>query len=88
MLRKALDNNGMHDKQIGWTTRFNAFYNAETRPAGYRQFPSEAEGIQLEEELMKQGTALKHIVSWVNIMFYDMLPSEVGAPNGLTLKSY
>lgn len=78
----------MGHKQIGWTTRFNAFYNDQTRPAGYKIFPSDGEGIQLEEELVMQGTSLKHILSWANIMFYDMKPSEVNAPNGLTLHDY
>jgi len=50
-LRKALDAKGMTDKQIGWTTRFNAFTDDTNRPAGYLAFASDGEGIAIEAEL-------------------------------------
>lgn len=89
-LRKAFDANGLADKAVGWTTRFNAFYNDETRPAGYDTFPSDGEGLLIEEELVRQGTSLRRVVSWANIMFYDMRPDQVAGhgPNGLTLENY
>jgi len=37
---------------------------------------------------MKQGTSLKNVLSWANIMFYGMKSAEVGAPDGLTLDTY
>jgi hypothetical protein len=78
----------MAHKDIGWTTRFNAFYNDFTRPNGYAHFESDGEGIMIEEELVKQGTSLRQVVKWANIMLYDMKPDEVNAPLGLTLENY
>ena len=31
---------------------------------------------------------MKNVVNWVNIMFYDMAPADVGAPLGLTVDNY
>ena len=42
----------------------------------------------IEEELVKQGTSLRRVVKWANIMLYDMKPDEVNAPLGLTLENY
>jgi len=39
------------DKDIGWTTRFNSFYNDDTRPAGYADFASDGEGIDIQDAL-------------------------------------
>lgn len=87
-LRQGFDANGLKDKQIGWTTRWNAFYDNSTRPDGYKVYDSDGEGIEIEKELQANGSSLKKVVDWVNIMFYDMAPADVGAPVGLTLDNY
>lgn len=42
----------------------------------------------IEEELVSMGTSLKETVDWINVMFYDVPPSAVGAHGGLTLEHY
>jgi len=77
-LRLALDNAsakyGYPYKQIGWTTRFNAFWNDYSRPEKYTAFATDGEGIDLEVDMVKHGSSIKHIVDWVHIMFYDVRP--------------
>ena len=87
-LRQALDRDGMGDKQIGYTTRFNAFWNDETRPCGYTSFPSDGEGLTIEETLNGMGSSLNKIVNWVNVMMYDVPPADLAAPEGFTLNNY
>jgi len=88
-LRQALDSqNDLKDKQLGYTTRWNAFYDDDSRPDGYKVYDSDGEGILVEKELQANGTSLKDAVDWVNIMLYDMAPADVGAPVGLTLDNY
>jgi len=87
-LRRAFDANDMKDMIVGYTTRFNAFYDDDTRPDGYKVYASDGEGILVDKELKANGSSLKDAVSWVNIMFYDIAPADVGAPNGLTLDNY
>lgn len=86
-LRKALDDNGMSDKLIGYTTRFNAFWNDENRPSGVSEFPSDGEGLDIAEELAEQGSSLDEIVDWVNIMLYDVPPKDLGSDSH-TLATY
>lgn len=87
-VRQAFDDNGLEHIQLGWTTRWNAFYNDENRPAGFKVYDSDGEGILIDQEVKAHGKSLKDILDWVNIMFYDMAPSEVGAPDGLKLENY
>jgi glycosyl hydrolase family 18 (putative chitinase) len=86
-LRKALDVNGMSDKEIGYTTRFNAFWKPP--PSGVTAFPSDGEGVDVNDQLSNDGSSFKESVNWVNIMMYDCPPSDLGAPdNKLTLENY
>ena len=56
-LRKAMDKAGMQNKTIGYTTRFNAFWDKEHRnvPDGYDHFASDGEGLTIEETLNGQS---------------------------------
>lgn len=80
-LREELDKAGLADKSIGYTTRFNAFMENSTA-YGFKGFQSDGEGIAINNRLKAQGTSLNDIVDWVNIMAYDVSPSEM--PNGKT----
>lgn len=42
----------------------------------------------IEKMLAMNGSSLKKVVNWANIMFYSLKPAQVGAPNGLTLENY
>ena len=81
-LRKALDENGMSAKQLGYTTRFNAFWDDSNRPAGALEFESEGEGIDIASAAKEAGTTLNDCVDWVNIMMYDVPPNDAGATGG------
>jgi len=86
-LRKALDNNSMSDKLIGYTTRFNSFWNPP--PEGVTVYPSDGEGIDIDDQLKQDGSSFAKAVNWANIMMYDVPPSDLGAPdNKLTLDNY
>ena len=90
-LRRELDRAGMKDKQIGYTTRFNAFWNGESkmrRPRSYRSFQTDGEGITIEKVLNSMGSSLNRVVDWVNVMLYDIPPASLAAPNGLTMDNY
>ena len=50
-LRDALDAAKLKDKLIVYTCRFNAFYDDSTRPAGYKAFPADGEGIAINKAL-------------------------------------
>ena len=50
-LRRALDAAGLKDKSIGYTTRWNAFYDDATRPKGWKVYASDGEGLKVEKEL-------------------------------------
>jgi len=52
-LRTALDSAGLHEKQIGFTTRHNAFWGGGNRPAGFTPFGSDGEGLDIDSELKK-----------------------------------
>jgi hypothetical protein len=87
-LRTGLDAAGHVDKIIVYTTRFNAFYNSSTRPAGWKQYKSDGEGIQVDTALKALGTSLQKTVTAVNIMMYDVPPADLGAPGGFTKATY
>jgi len=78
----------MSDKLIGYTTRFNAFW--KTSPTGWKAFNSNGEGIDISNKIEKLGSSLDNVVDWVNIMFYDATPTELGCPTGekINLDSY
>lgn len=50
-IRKKLDAAGLNHIETGWTTRWNAFYDDETRPEGWKKFDSDGEGLSIEKEL-------------------------------------
>ena len=89
-LRNALDKEGMHDKQIGYTTRFNAFWDNDhgNKPEGYTYFASDGEGLKVEETLNKLNSSLNDTVDWVNIMQYDVSPSDLNCPDRMELDTY
>jgi hypothetical protein len=88
-LRTALDHAGHKEKLIGYTTRFNTFFDDDSRPDGCNKFPSDGEGIMIDNALKSLNSTIKDAVSFTNIMLYDIAPTAVGAPaDGLTLKQY
>ena len=90
-LRRGLDDAGMKDKTVGYTTRFNAFWDddhAGTKPANYTLFPSDGEGLKIEETLNELGSSLNEIVDWVHIMQYDVPPSDLNCSDRMVLETY
>ncbi|KEI35514.1 chitin binding protein [Francisella sp. W12-1067] len=81
-LREKLDAEGMSDKQIGYTTRFNAFFESSKNHGFANNFNSDGEGIAIEKWLKDNGSSLDEVVNWVNIMAYDVSPNDM--PNGKT----
>lgn len=76
----------MKTKSIGYTTRFNAFWNDANRPDGVDSFDSDGEGIYIDNYLKGLGTSIKQVVDFTNIMMYDVPPSQLGAPGGFQLE--
>ena len=81
-LRKALDDAGMPEKLIGYTTRFNAFWIDGSRPEGVTAFPSDGEGIDVVNAINESGTSVDDCLDWINIMMYDVPPQDLGAADG------
>jgi hypothetical protein len=80
-LRQGLDDAGLNDKVIGYTTRFNAFWDDNNRPEGAMAFNSDGEGIIIDNHLREFGLSIKEVVSFTNVMMYDVPPNQLGAPN-------
>ena len=89
-LRQAMDKAGMHNKTIGYTTRFNAFWDDAhgNVPDGYEHFASDGEGLTVEETLRGMGSSLNEIVNWVHIMQYDVPPSSLNCTHHFSLQTY
>lgn len=87
-LRSGLDNAGLHSKQIGFTTRHNAFWDGSNRPAGFPAFNSDGEGLDIDRALKESGSSINQVVDWVNIMMYDESPANLGSPGGVTLETF
>lgn len=87
-LRQALDDNGLSDKLLSYTTRFNSFWNDSDRPDGVTAFASDGEGIDIAEAMAEEGSSFDDCVDWVNIMMYDVPPSDLGATDTFTLSTY
>lgn len=89
-VRESLDAANMTDKKVGYTTRFNAFWNETTRPKGFKVFASDGEGQDIENELQRLANkSLSDVVDWINIMMYDTAPTDIGGkPTGLALEQY
>ena len=87
-LRSTLDKEGLQDKQLGYTTRFNAFWNNDTKPENYTYFKSDGEGLTIEKTLNDLGSSLNSIVNWVHIMQYDVPPTDLNCPDRFTLSTY
>ncbi|WP_325099827.1 glycosyl hydrolase family 18 protein [Allofrancisella guangzhouensis] len=81
-LRQALDDAGMYDKEVGYTTRFNAFFGNSEDHAFPAKFNSDGEGLAIDGWLKDHGSSLNEVVNWVNIMAYDVGPEYM--PNGQT----
>ncbi|MBY7735368.1 glycosyl hydrolase family 18 protein, partial [Francisella philomiragia] len=81
-LREKLDAKGMQDKVIGYTTRFNAFFESSKAHGFPSDFNSDGEGIVIEKWLEENGSSLDKVVNWVNIMAYDVGPNDM--PNNQT----
>ncbi|MFZ9036391.1 MAG: hypothetical protein ACO2ZM_09820 [Francisellaceae bacterium] len=86
-LRQKLDAEGMSDKQIGYTTRWNAFMN-NASDYGFDNFSSDGEGITINNWLKAHGSSLNDVVSWVNVMAYDMPASQMPNDETWTLPVY
>ena len=80
----------MTDAKVGYTTRFNAFWDNDTRPAGFKVFASDGEGLSIDKEMKATaGKSLSDVVDWINIMMYDTAPTDIGGkPTGLELGQY
>jgi len=50
-LREALKKADLNDKLIGYTTRFNAFWDDSSRPEGVNAWASDGEGLKIESVL-------------------------------------
>ena len=89
-LRNAMDENGLSDKLIGYTTRFNAFWGAGVPvPTNVTPFQSDGEGIDINDSLTNSGSSFADTVDWANIMMYDVPASNLGAPdNKFILDNY
>ena len=89
-LRQAMDQNGMRNMSIGYTTRFNAFWDDAHHnvPSGYSHFASDGEGLSIEETLNSMGSSLNELVDWVHIMQYDVPPNDLNATYHFTLQTY
>jgi len=87
-LRQALDAGGLSGKRIGYTTRFNAFWNDANRPAGVAAFISDGEGIDVVQAIADAGSTVGGCLDWVNVMMYDVPPGDLGYPGGFTLDAY
>jgi len=85
-LRRELDANGMKDKQIGFTTRYNSFW--KEAPSGWTPWPSDGEAIIVDNHLKDQGSSISDTVNWVNLMVYDQSPSDFGSPSGITIDTF
>ena len=70
-LRQAWDAASMKDKEIGYTTRFPPSM-ADSKQYGFPEFNSDGEGLDINNWLKAHGSSLNKIVSWVNIMAYDV----------------
>ena len=80
-LREALDTAGLQDKEIGYTTRFNAFM-ADSSKYGFAGFNSDGEGLDINNWLKANDSSLNKVVNWNNIMAYDVGPDYM--PNKQT----
>jgi len=82
-LNQRLRQEGMNDKMVGYTTRFNAFMEDSTK-YGFGGFSSDGEGITIAKWLKDHGTSLDDVVDWVNVMAYDVQPHNMPAPGWST----
>jgi len=83
ILRAKMNQNGMSDKLIGYTTRFNAFWQTKDSPLWIKtSFTSAGEGIEIANYLAGMGCSLDDIVDWVNIMMYDVNPACLNTAEG------
>ena len=87
-LRTGLDAAGHVDKLLVYTTRFNGFYDDSSRPAGFKPYDSDGEGLVIANELKSLGTTLSKTVDVVNIMMYDVPPADLAAAGGFTAATY
>jgi hypothetical protein len=85
-LRAGFAANGMSDKQLGFTTRYNSFWNPA--PSGWTPWPSDGEGIKINQYLQPLGTSISEVADWVNIMIYDQPPDQMGSPGGISLETF
>lgn len=70
--RVAMNNAGMHGKTIGYSTRYNAFWNDTNRPDGYAAYDNDGEVLRINQVLKDTYiSSFAEVVDMVNIMFYD-----------------
>lgn len=80
-LRQQLDKAGLVDKEIIYTTRFNAFMS-NSKTYGFAGFNSDGEGLDISNIIQQNNSTLDQVISAVNIMAYDVPPSQM--PNSKT----
>jgi len=74
-------------KKIGYTCRYNAFWN--TPPDNWQGWNTDGEALTINNALKDQGKSLGDVIDYVNLMFYDQAPSDIGAPaTGPTVLHY
>jgi hypothetical protein len=79
--RKALVDAHLEWKEIGYTARYNAFYNDTNRPTNFTKFASDGELIDIQKVLMDDfGQKLDDVVGRYNVMFYDQPPKDFNTP--------
>lgn len=86
-LRNALDAAGLKDKEIIFTTRYNAYW--DHAPSGFTGWNTDGEALAIDAAIKSHGSSLGEAVAQVNLMFYDQKPADINAPaTGATLDSY
>lgn len=89
-LREGLDKEGLKEKTIGYTARYNAAWDDDTSPDGWTNWNTDGEALTINKELKEKydGATLASLVDYAQIMFYDQSPDDLDAPSGLKLKNF
>lgn len=81
-LRKGLDSRGHKDKTIGYTTRYNAAWNANNIPSGFAHYENDGEAKMINSYIKKHyNETFADQVSYVNIELYDAKPADLDGPD-------
>ena len=85
-LRKAVGPN----YYIGYTTRYNSFWKSNGIPAGFSltSYPSDGEGIDVVQAIKNSGQKPENVLTWVNLMTYDIAPQALNPGPSLSLADF